>query len=133
LFIAGGLLAACGNRSEKDARSLELLAERKKDSIVRVPGEDEYVPEETIRKGEVLIAYSDCAICHREDAKVRGPAFVDIAARYPRNEEYIQLLALKVIGGGRGTWGYAVMTPHPDLPLEDAKAMVTYILSLDIE
>src|SRR3546814_13620359 len=117
------MLAACGYRGEPDTNAAQLLKERKKGSPGKLPGVNQPVSEDLIRKGEVLIAYSDCAICHREDAKVRGPAFQDIAARYPRNEEYIRLLALQVIGGGRGTWGSAVMSPHPDLPLEDADAI----------
>lgn len=40
------------------------------------------------------------------------------------------MLAQKVIVGGSRNWGYAVMAPHPKLSLEDAKMMVTYILSL---
>jgi len=40
------------------------------------------------------------------------------------------MLAYKVILGGRGSWGYPVMDPHPKLSFEDAKMMVTYILSL---
>ncbi|MCW3112191.1 MAG: cytochrome, partial [Segetibacter sp.] len=58
-----------------------------------------------------------------------GPAFKDIAKRYPVNKIYIEMLAQKVIRGGSGSWGYAVMDPHPKLSLEDAKTMVSYILS----
>src|SRR3546814_3309011 len=82
------MLAACGYRGEPDTNAAQLLKERKKGSPGKLPGVNQPVSEDLIRKGEVLIAYSDCAICHREDAKVRGPAFQDIAARYPRNEEY---------------------------------------------
>ncbi len=57
-------------------------------------------------------------------------AFQDIAKRYPIKEVYVDLLARKVISGGTGSWGSPVMSPHPDLKAEDAKAMVSYILSL---
>ena len=75
-------------------------------------------------------SYSDCHTCHKEDQRSVGPAFKDIAKRYPVNKVYIEMLAQKVIIGGSRNWGYAVMDPHPKLSLEDAKMMVTYILSM---
>jgi len=59
-----------------------------------------------------------------------GPAFKDIAKRYPVNKVYIEMLAHKVIMGGSRSWGTPVMDPHPKLSFEDSKMMVTYILSL---
>jgi len=40
------------------------------------------------------------------------------------------MLVGKVINGGSGNWGQVPMTAHPDLKPEDAKEMVSYILSL---
>ncbi|MBS1577077.1 MAG: c-type cytochrome, partial [Bacteroidetes bacterium] len=87
-------------------------------------------PAEAIQKGEVLIAYSDCYICHKPDQRSVGPAFKDIAQRYPANKVYIEALAQKVISGGSGNWGSAVMDPHSTLSVGDAKLMVSYVLSL---
>jgi len=78
----------------------------------------------------VLISYSDCYTCHKIDQRSVGPSFKDIAKRYPVNKVYIDMLAYKVIVGGSGSWGYPAMDPHPKLSHEDAKLMVTYILSL---
>ena len=39
-------------------------------------------------------------------------------------------LAGKIITGGSGVWGPALMTPHPTVSKEDAEAMVRYILLL---
>ena len=78
----------------------------------------------------MLIAYSDCYTCHKEDERSVGPAFKDIAKRYPANQAYIGLLAQKVILGSSRSWGYPVMDPHPKLSVEDAKLMVTYIMSM---
>jgi cytochrome c len=78
----------------------------------------------------VLIAYSDCHSCHAVDKRINGPAFKDIAKRYPVQDQYIALLAKRIIIGGSGAWGYSVMTPHSDLKEEDAKTMVKFILSL---
>jgi len=100
------------------------------DYIKKIPGINDSIPTKVAEKGEVLIAYSDCYICHKEDERSVGPAFKDIAERYPVNKVYIEMLAQKVIKGGRGSWGSALMDPHPELSFEDAKTMVTYILSM---
>ena len=79
----------------------------------------------------MLIGYSDCYICHKKDERSAGPSFKDIAKRYPANKVYIEMLAQKVIIGGSGNWGSAKMDPHPKLSVEDARMMVSYILSLE--
>ncbi|WP_018612164.1 c-type cytochrome [Segetibacter koreensis] len=109
--------------------------ERKKnrekiDYIKPIPGKNDSIPAKVAEKGESLISYADCYTCHKEDQRSVGPAFKDIAKRYPVNKVYIEMLAQKVIVGGSRSWGYAVMDPHPKLSLDDAKSMVTYILSL---
>ncbi len=85
---------------------------------------------EAAQQGEVLIAYSDCYTCHKEDKDSVGPAFKDIAERYPVQQVYIDMLAQKVISGGRGSWGSATMSAHPKVSIKEAKLMVSYILSL---
>ena len=100
------------------------------DYIRQIRGTNDSIPVEVAQKGAVLIGYSDCYTCHKEDERSVGPAFRDIAKRYPVNKVYIEMLARKVISGGGGSWDYAIMDPHPDLSFEDAKTMVTYILSL---
>jgi len=81
-------------------------------------------------KGETLMAQSDCKTCHKEEMKVVGPALKDIAAKYPNTPENVDKLADKVIKGGSGNWGEVAMLPHPQISKEDAKEMVTYILSI---
>jgi cytochrome c len=104
---------------------------RKKDDYIRpIQGINEPIQAEVAEKGEVLISYSDCYTCHKKDEKSVGPAFTDIAKRYPANKVYINMLAQKVIIGGSGSWGTPVMTPHPNVSVEEAKMMVSYILSL---
>ena len=100
------------------------------DYIKPIPGKSDSIPAALAEKGEVLISYSDCFTCHKVDQRSVGPAFQDIAKRYPVNKVYIDMLAYKVIVGGSGAWGYPAMDPHPKLSIEDARLMVTYILSL---
>ncbi len=116
-------LVACAGKPERETR-------KGNDYIKQIPGNNESIPAESIARGEVLISYSDCYTCHKEDERSVGPAFKDIAKRYPVNKVYIEMLAQKVINGGSRSWGYPTMAPHPNLSLEDAKMMVAYILSM---
>ena len=79
-------------------------------------------------RGLALIEGSDCLSCHKVNAKLIGPAYQEVAAKY--TEADIDKLADKIINGGKGVWGEIPMTPHPDVDKENAKQMVKYILSL---
>lgn len=126
------LLTSFSSCSSKDAEEKSSLDHgKKKEEFFVVPGEDEILDSVQVKKGEVLVAYSDCYQCHREESKAKGPSFTDIARRYPIQQAYIDLLARKVIQGGSGTWGYPVMSSHSKLQFEDAKAMVAFVLSLE--
>jgi cytochrome c len=81
-------------------------------------------------KGEQLISSSDCLTCHKVDAKIVGPSYVDVANKYEATEANIEMLAGKIINGGSGSWGEIPMAPHAALSTDDAKEMVKYILSL---
>ena len=83
-----------------------------------------------IKKGEALISKSDCLACHKIDAKLLGPSYKDVAAKYPNNAATIAQLAGKIKSGGSGVWGAIPMSPHPALSDDDAKSMVRYIMSL---
>lgn len=124
LLFAICYLSACNNGpKQKDTR-------KPVDYIKPIPGISESIPIKVAQKGEVLISYSDCYICHKKDQRSVGPAFTDVAKRYPANKVFIEMLAQKVIVGGSGGWGSAVMDAHPKLSFEDAKLMVSYVLSL---
>jgi cytochrome c len=98
--------------------------------IKPIAGKNDTLSTQEVQRGQVLIAYSDCHTCHQENQRAKGPAFKDIARRYPVNDGYIELLAQKIIIGGRGAWGNPEMSPHEGLSREHAKLMVKYILSL---
>ncbi|MEQ8583805.1 MAG: DUF1080 domain-containing protein [Marinoscillum sp.] len=81
--------------------------------------------------GAQLIERSDCKSCHNEEVKTVGPAYISVARKYSDSDESVKMLAGKVINGGSGVWGEAMMTPHAGLSEEDAGEMIRYILSLD--
>jgi cytochrome c len=124
LLFATFYMLSCDNKPEQKNTRKPI------DYIKPIAGVDDSIPAEVSEKGKVLIAYSDCYTCHKEDQRSVGPAFTDIAKRYPANKVYIEMLAHKVIVGGSRSWGYPVMDPHPKLSLDDAKMMVSYILSM---
>lgn len=82
-------------------------------------------------EGRELIAGSDCLACHKEQGKLIGPGYDEIAQKYEPNDTTITFLANKIIKGGAGNWGNVPMTPHPQFTEEEASKMVRYILSLN--
>jgi len=60
-----------------------------------------------------------------------GPSYRQIAEKYAgASDATITELGGKIIKGGNGVWGSALMTPHPAISQQDAEAMVKYILLL---
>ena len=80
--------------------------------------------------GKTLLEKSDCNSCHFVDKKSVGPAFVDVAKRYKGDANAVASLSNKIIKGGGGVWGDAIMTAHPQLSASDTQEMVKYILTL---
>lgn len=83
-----------------------------------------------IEQGKQLLSKSDCLACHQVQVKVVGPAYADVAAKYPATAENIDKLSDKIIKGGAGVWGQIPMSPHPTISKADANKMVKYILSV---
>ena len=83
------------------------------------------------QKGLALVSKNDCFTCHKIDEPLTGPPYRDVANKYANMPDTIvTYLAKKVISGGNGNWGAIFMLPHPGISLDDAKAMVKYILLL---
>ena len=151
LLGLGVLLAACDSgykkdgpdvaRSEKEA-SLEALKsdsatgtnlaavahQLQTDTSVTKIGTDH--PGGLVANGAKLIAAGTCTGCHKEKEKLVGPAYIDVAKRYPATEANIAMLANKVINGGKGNWGEIPMSANSAVSNADAREMVQYILSL---
>ncbi|WBV60471.1 c-type cytochrome [Chryseobacterium camelliae] len=78
--------------------------------------------------GDQIIETLDCSGCHAVNERMIGPSYQEIADKY--SEKDIDALATKIIEGGSGVWGSVPMQPHSQVSKEDAKKMVSYILSL---
>lgn len=79
---------------------------------------------ELAKKKNCLVA------CHEVDRKVIGPAFKDVAAKYAADKDAPDRLAKKVLKGGTGVWGVAVMPPAQGVSDAEAKQLVGWILGL---
>lgn len=79
-------------------------------------------------EGLALIEGTDCLTCHKVDARLVGPSYQEVADKYTDGD--IDMLATKIIEGGKGNWGEIPMTPHAGMSKENAKKMVEYIMTL---
>lgn len=130
IFVISFCATSCSSSNSDKEVSVSNKTDSIDDYIKPIEGKNDTLSPEAKEKGKVLISYLDCYTCHKEDKRSFGPAFRDIAKRYPTNKVFIQMLAQKVIVGGSGGWGYPVMISHPKLSTKDAELMVSYILSL---
>jgi S-disulfanyl-L-cysteine oxidoreductase SoxD len=69
-----------------------------------------------------------CLSCHGIDKKIVGPAFREVAQRYKGRPEAQAQLLESLRKGSSGRWGPIPMPPNPDLPEQDARALVRWIL-----
>lgn len=142
ILLPLALTVGCsGNSSDKDnnqggsdsSKSVSVTAKARNsdaDTNMMKNGTEPTGGESGSEIGKNLMASSDCNTCHRTDSKLVGPAFKDVASKYPASQANITMLAKKVISGGSGHWGDVAMTPHPSVSVNDAEEMVKYVLSL---
>ncbi|HEY4151225.1 MAG TPA: c-type cytochrome [Chitinophagaceae bacterium] len=123
-FIATACFA-CGNNSSTSSADTD-----KKESAATTAKTEDLSQNPVYKKGLEIIGKSDCLTCHKIDETSTGPAYRDVANKYPDNEATIDSLSAKIIAGGSGHWGTVPMLAHPALSQDDAKALVKYILLL---
>lgn len=85
--------------------------------------------QNVIPEGKKIMDETDCKACHAENKKVSGPSYLDIAKKYTKNDR--NYLIDRIIKGGSGVWGEALMSAHPQLEVAEVRKMVDYILSLN--
>ena len=117
-------LISCGGKDNKATTTETTTTTAKPAATAMTPEQD---------KGLDLIAKSDCLGCHKVADVGTGPAYVEVAKRYAGKPEMVDTLVQKIIKGGYGHWGTVPMTPHPQISEADAKAMVTYVLSVNAQ
>jgi cytochrome c len=61
-----------------------------------------------------------------------GPSYIAIATRYRAGDRgIVEVLALKTVLGGGGNWGVVPMVPNEHVTLEEARAIVKWLLELE--
>jgi cytochrome c len=122
-------LVACNSGGTKD--------EPKKEEVKEGPKKEEVQETNNLSndpvylKGLALATKSDCFTCHKIDEVLVGPTYRSVANKYAGySDTIVTHLANKIISGGTGVWGEVPMLPHPAISLDDAKAIVKYVLLL---
>ena len=128
VLFATALIYSCGGDQTKNETDETKPADSAATTTAPAPATTDVAPDS--EKALTLIGSSDCMTCHALDRKIIGPAYKDVAKKYEDTPANVDTLVSKIIHGGTGVWGNIAMTPHPTLPVEDAKVMVKYILSL---
>ena len=76
-----------------------------------------------------LATAKNCMACHAVATKLVGPSYKDVAAKYAGQKDAVDKLAAKVIKGGSGAWGPVPMPANAQVSPEEARKLVTWILS----
>ncbi len=135
-FLAAVMCMALFNATDSTAQQAKQGPAKKppaKTTTAKASPAKPAISTQDATEGKALLSKSDCLACHKEDTKLVGPAYLDVAKKYKATDDNIALLTTKVLSGGAGNWGPVPMSPHPSLAAADAKKMVQYILSLNIK
>jgi cytochrome c551/c552 len=82
----------------------------------------------TENPAEKILNAQGCAGCHALDARVVGPSFKEVAARYGKDPQAAGKLRDKIKSGGQGAWGQVPMPPNPTLSDADLDQLVGWVL-----
>ena len=74
--------------------------------------------------GPTLAGQKNCLSCHQIDAKIVGPSYKDVAAKYAGQADAPARLAQKVMKGGSGVWGAVPMPANPQVSEAEAKQLL---------
>ena len=75
-----------------------------------------------------LMTANACLGCHALEARVVGPSFKEVAARYAADPEAAQKLQARIRNGGQGAWGQVPMPPNPALADAELEKLVGWVL-----
>lgn len=126
LFLAGATFISCSKEETATTAESNVMMEepvvKEVDSTAMAAGGG------TAAEGLSLINGMDCRTCHKDNEKLVGPSYQEVADKYTDADR--EMLADKIVSGGVGNWGQVPMTPHAGLSHENALKMVDYIMSL---
>ena len=79
---------------------------------------------------QALATSKNCMACHAVDKKLVGPAYKDVAKKYPGQKDAADKLAVKIIKGGSGVWGAVPMPANAQVNEAESKKLAAWVLSL---
>lgn len=138
LAINSVTLSGCGKKESQQTSSLPSIPiSQTQPSVVAAVVPQVAAPTDKaaapMASTEVAMRKSDCFTCHAVDKKIVGPAYSWVAYRYRGDKEAAANLFTKVKNGGTGKWndytGGIAMSPHQQLPDDEIKAMVQWVLN----
>jgi len=71
-----------------------------------------------------------CLGCHSPFARIVGPAYREIAAKYQSDPDSAAKIEQQIQKGGSGKWGPIIMPPFPQVTPAEVKALTIWILGL---
>lgn len=77
---------------------------------------------------EILNKYA-CTGCHGMTAKVVGPGFNEVAAKYKNQKDAKASLSASIKAGGSGKWGPVPMPPQPGVSDAELASIVDWLLA----
>ena len=104
-----------------------LSAYYNRDKPAPAPSPDTLAAESEDPVQKLLVAHG-CVACHALNARLVGPSFGEIAAKYAGDARAAERLAAKIRSGGVGTWGNVPMPPATGLSEADAKRLSDWVL-----
>jgi cytochrome c len=78
---------------------------------------------------QALAQKKNCMACHAMDKKLVGPSYKDVAAKYAKDKKAVDMLAEKIIKGGKGNWGEIPMPPNAVTP-DEAKKLAAWVMTV---
>ena len=78
---------------------------------------------------EELAKAKNCTTCHSPTARLVGPSFKEISARYAKQENVEDKLTQRVLKGGGGVWGVVPMPANAQVSEAEARALVKWIMT----
>ena len=76
---------------------------------------------------KTLLQANGCLGCHALDAKLLGPSFGEVAAKYRDRPDAAAYLATRIRAGSSGVWGPAPMPPFAQLPEDTIEKISRWI------
>ncbi|QSQ17544.1 c-type cytochrome [Myxococcus landrumensis] len=78
---------------------------------------------------EALSKAKNCSTCHSASARLVGPSYKEISAKYGKQKDAEDKLAQRVQKGSSGVWGIVPMPANKEVSDAEARALVKWIMS----